>query len=302
LAGCAGRDGAAPSGTGEQGVLRERRRVRRSYAGRTDPLRTGEIPQILALSVPIRNGAGLAVGGRMTLRLFGLGVLIVVTACASGNQDDVAGDPHLAGDGGTSAGSTGSIGAGAEPSTDGSVGSACDDGKRNGIESDVDCGGACAPCDNGRDCTDDADCSSGSCATGTCAEPSCTDGKKNGNETAADCGGGTCAGCGDGQECSEASDCASGLCGDDVCCTKTTYTLSTGFTASGGQICCDGGDERLSAVDCGDGDDHWVTPTGANCAQAFEGSDNNGGPCATVTCTKLSCGAMDAGIDAAPPR
>ncbi len=235
----------------------------------------------------------------MTLRLFGLGALIAITACASSNTDDVADDPHLDVGGG---GSGGALGTGAAPGVDGSVGSACDDGVRNGSESDRDCGGSCAACENGKDCSDDGDCGSGSCSAGTCADPSCTDGKKNGDETGVDCGGGRCAGCGEGSECSEPTDCASGLCSNGVCCTETSYTLSTGFTSTGSQICCEGSDERTAVVDCGDGGDHWASPAGDNCAQAFEGSENYGGPCASVTCKKLSCGATDAGAEAGPPR
>jgi LruC domain-containing protein len=45
---------------------------------------------------------------------------------------------------------------------------ACDDGVRNGTESDLDCGGGCGPCDVGRACASDADCATGQCDTGTC--------------------------------------------------------------------------------------------------------------------------------------
>jgi hypothetical protein len=233
----------------------------------------------------------------MTARIHGLGALLVITACASGNTDEVAGARSANG------GSGSTLGTGPAPGiVDGSIGSACDDGIRNGSESDVDCGGSCAACDNGEDCDHDGDCSSGSCSAGACADPSCTDGKRNGNETGVDCGGGSCAGCGEGSECSEPTDCASGPCGDDVCCSETSYTLSTGFTSTGAQICCEGSDERTSVVDCGDGGDHWASPAGDNCAQAFEGSENYGGPCASVTCKKLSCGTADAGAETGPPR
>jgi hypothetical protein len=53
-------------------------------------------------------------------------------------------------------------------------GDLCSDGLKNGAETDVDCGGACPPCKNGRTCTCDADCLSGVCGpTGTCLPAPC---------------------------------------------------------------------------------------------------------------------------------
>lgn len=46
----------------------------------------------------------------------------------------------------------------------------CLDGIRNGSESDIDCGGTCPRCLNGRSCGDRNDCSSALCANGTCQE------------------------------------------------------------------------------------------------------------------------------------
>ena len=72
---------------------------------------------------------------------------------------------------------------------------ACDDGLQNGDESDVDCGGTCAGCDDGSACALDADCASDVCEAGACvAGPSCDDGVQNGNEIGVDCGG-DCAAC-----------------------------------------------------------------------------------------------------------
>jgi cellulase/cellobiase CelA1 len=46
---------------------------------------------------------------------------------------------------------------------------ACDDGAKNGNETDVDCGGSCADCRPGQHCTTNGDCLSGVCASGTCS-------------------------------------------------------------------------------------------------------------------------------------
>jgi Ca2+-binding RTX toxin-like protein len=45
----------------------------------------------------------------------------------------------------------------------------------------------------------------------------CLDGAKDGNETAADCGGGGCAGCGAGQPCNVGTDCLGGVCSGGSC-------------------------------------------------------------------------------------
>ncbi|HEX2573191.1 MAG TPA: hypothetical protein VH877_26820 [Polyangia bacterium] len=45
----------------------------------------------------------------------------------------------------------------------------CTDGANNGSETDVDCGGACPPCANGKFCQVPADCVSGVCTGSRCA-------------------------------------------------------------------------------------------------------------------------------------
>jgi cysteine-rich repeat protein len=46
---------------------------------------------------------------------------------------------------------------------------ACDDLLKSGDESDVDCGGACSKCADGKACGDGGDCANGFCGMGTCA-------------------------------------------------------------------------------------------------------------------------------------
>jgi hypothetical protein len=93
------------------------------------------------------------------------------------------------------------------------------DGKKNGTETDVDCGGT-APrkCDVGGGCAAGADCTSGVCAALKCAAPSSTDKVKNGAETDVDCGGAGNPACDDGLRCAAGSDCASLICGPDNKC------------------------------------------------------------------------------------
>jgi hypothetical protein len=66
----------------------------------------------------------------------------------------------------------------------------CTDGKKNGKETDIDCGGpTCQPCADEKTCKNNADCSSGVCAVGFCQAPSCVDQVKNDGEMGVDCGG-----------------------------------------------------------------------------------------------------------------
>ncbi|MCC6522641.1 MAG: DUF4215 domain-containing protein [Polyangiaceae bacterium] len=62
----------------------------------------------------------------------------------------------------------------------------CGDGAVNGSETDVDCGGDCGPCADGRHCVAGDDCQSGVCVNTVCAAPSCGDGHVNGAEACDD--------------------------------------------------------------------------------------------------------------------
>ncbi|MBX7082571.1 MAG: hypothetical protein K1X88_25425 [Nannocystaceae bacterium] len=123
-----------------------------------------------------------------------------------------------------------------------SAGDACNDGVRNGDETDVDCGGSCpAGCGDGQGCMADGDCASGDCEGGTCQPtPTCEDGVQNGDETDVDCGG-TCPDlCGDGQGCAADDDCESGMCDPE------TMTCGPGGSCRDGMM---NGDE--TDIDCG---------------------------------------------------
>jgi hypothetical protein len=97
------------------------------------------------------------------------------------------------------------------------VAAQCDDKKKNGDETDVDCGGAtCPPCGPGKGCSMGSDCKGGTCDMGTCA-PSCKDGVKNGAETDIDCGGGACPACATTKICVKDADCLSGKCDAGTC-------------------------------------------------------------------------------------
>ncbi|MCA9544172.1 MAG: hypothetical protein KC613_07265, partial [Myxococcales bacterium] len=145
----------------------------------------------------------------------------------------------------------------------------CNDGVRNGTETDTDCGGTCPQdCAAGRACGNGADCISGVCTNNVCQAPTCVDAVRNGNEKGVDCGGGCPTGCAAGTACDLASDCASLVC--NVTCQAPT--------------CNDGvenGDE--TDVDCGGA-------CGATCVEGEACVDN--GDCATGLCTNGTCAAL----------
>lgn len=107
--------------------------------------------------------------------------------------------------------------------------SSCNDNKKNGSESDVDCGGfaaACPRCSPGDGCGANDDCASGVCGGGvpkTCQWPSCTDAVMNGDELAPDCAGSSClaGSCDDGEPCGVDLHCQSGVCDGGFCLAPT---------------------------------------------------------------------------------
>jgi hypothetical protein len=93
----------------------------------------------------------------------------------------------------------------------------CFDRRRDGDETDLDCGGSCKQCQADATCALAADCATTTCEQGRCGPPSCTNGVRDGLESDIDCGAG-CPGCALGQRCWFHDDCASKQCGsaDDV--------------------------------------------------------------------------------------
>jgi hypothetical protein len=109
------------------------------------------------------------------------------------------------------------------------VATQCSDGIKNGMETDVDCGGSV--CDGLGDtcavtqmCATTADCGNGGgcdVTTHLCDATQCHDGAKDGMETDVDCGGSVCDGagytCGAGSACGVDGDCSSGNCCAGTC-------------------------------------------------------------------------------------
>jgi hypothetical protein len=95
------------------------------------------------------------------------------------------------------------------------VASQCTDGHKDGMETDVDCGGGtCPACALGHTCLVDTDCATNACDANTniCVANQCADHRQDGMETDVDCGGGVCLVCAAGQKCLVNADCASNNC------------------------------------------------------------------------------------------
>ena len=160
------------------------------------------------------------------------------------------------------------------------AGGPCTDGVLNNDETDVDCGGACGPCDTGKDCKLGKDCQSGSCTNRACDAPSCSDAIKNGKETDVDCGGGTCPGCDNGKPCTDGTDCKSMTCKNATCAPSP---------------CSNGVKDGMETdVDCGG-------PTCAKCKDGqmcSDGTDCVGAICNNAVCkSPINCMAGTANCD-----
>ncbi len=172
-------------------------------------------------------------------------------------------------------------GGGFIPRRDGGVGgdmammaASCGDGMKDGKETDVDCGGGCMPCADGRGCTLGSDCESQVCLNAQCAAPSCSDKFKNGSESDVDCGGGVCDGCANGRACKGNGDCQSQFCDQGTC----------------KQPPCQDGmrDGNETDIDCG----------GGACAPCTDGRHcNNNNDCQSGNCSAGTCQAQATCVD-----
>jgi hypothetical protein len=182
---------------------------------------------------------------RATCLLAALGIAFPLTSGCGGDTT---------GSGGSGGSGTSTTSASTSSGTGGDAPSPCLDGKKNGTETDVDCGGTCSRCDDGKACTLGADCTSNTCTAGVCAQPTCTDKAKDGKETDVDCGG-TCTPCSDGKSCAFASDCASGVCTAGICQASTCNDSvnngnETGVDCGGACPVCPDGQPCTGGSDC----------------------------------------------------
>lgn len=163
----------------------------------------------------------------------------------------------------------------------------CDDGVRNGSETDVDCGGdGCDPCDLGSLCDTEDDCESGLCRANRCVSPpSCDDGVRNNGETGIDCGGPECAVCEDGGPCDRSSDCDSLLCVAGRC---SPAECGDGVVQEKNDEECD---DQVASAECNADCTPSVCGDGIVNAAAGEECDDEGESAAcNEDCTASACG------------
>lgn len=158
--------------------------------------------------------------------------MVASTSTSSGAASSTADSSPPPTGGASEAGASTSTGCETDCGT-GSGDPQCDDGMRNGDESDVDCGGpTCAACADGLGCSGGEDCSSGVCQGESCASPACDDGVGNGDEIDIDCGGSCEAGCSVGSVCEDDGDCGTEVCRARACQARVCADLPEG-SASG---------------------------------------------------------------------
>jgi len=168
---------------------------------------------------------------------------------------------------------------------------ACGDMVQNGTETDVDCGGSCGDCVDGKMCMMETDCLSQVCTGMVCAVPACNDMKKNGMETDVDCGGPCPLDCANMLICASNADCQSGFC--------NPMTLVCAAPA-----CNDGfpnGDE--TDTDCG-GSCMNDCMNGLNCmmdGDCTSGYCNAMMKCATPTCMDMALNGNETDVDCGGP-
>jgi hypothetical protein len=94
----------------------------------------------------------------------------------------------------------------------------CSNNKKDSQESDIDCGGQCDLCVEGKTCRENSDCSSRFCdENNKCKSASCSDNVQNQDESDIDCGGNNCENCENSENCNEHTDCSSNFCSFGTC-------------------------------------------------------------------------------------
>ena len=87
----------------------------------------------------------------------------------------------------------------------------CTNNKKDGTETDIDCGSSCPRCAPGKNCIVNTDCTTNFCNETRCVQPRCDDNMENGAESDTDCGG-NCKKCDVGDDCNQNSDCKTNKC------------------------------------------------------------------------------------------
>ncbi|MBI2134990.1 hypothetical protein HYU09_03290 [Candidatus Woesearchaeota archaeon] len=163
----------------------------------------------------------------------------------------------------------------------------CSNSIKDPQESDIDCGGPCDLCIEGKICRENIDCSSGFCSSANiCSAATCSDNVKNQDEPDIDCGGNNCNKCENSRKCNLDSDCSSGSCSFGIC--------------SDSEACIDGlltGTE--TDIDCG-GACPQKCSLGKNCNANTD--CKSGLSCALGKCSEQAEGEKDTDGDGIPDQ
>jgi hypothetical protein len=189
--------------------------------------------------------------------------------------------------------------------------STCEDGRKNGAETGLDCGGGtCPPCAGDQGCLDGSDCVSLLCVMELCTTSACNDRVQNQDETSVDCGGAVCLGCPDGLACVLDIDCAGMRCVDGGCvsCMDRVRDAEETDVDCGGGLCPACADlstcvinedcvsNRCLAGTCVSCTDRTMNAeeTDVDCGGAICGACNNGLMCLSGTdCLSGDCNASN---------
>ena len=176
---------------------------------------------------------------------------------------------------------------GSDTTTTDSVADPCVNGALDEGESDIDCGGPCAACAQGKNCFQDSDCLSAFCGAGyVCREASCGNGSQDPGETGVDCGG-PCPAC-LGEACGSDTDCQTGYCKGGACDVPTCNDgikngSETGVDCGGDCSQCATGMGCLTDQNCVTGyckDGYCAEPSCSDATKNQGESDVDcGGPC-----------------------
>ncbi len=175
----------------------------------------------------------------------------------------------------------------------------CADGVLNGDETDVDCGGTCAPCANTDDCLVASDCASGFCNANVCS-PCGGDQDCAANEFCdPSVNGGTCVDdLTGGAPCNDAAECGTGFCVDGFCCDTLCDGLCDACSAALKGSGSDGTCEPIASGS--DPNDECGSANPSTCGQT--GSCDGASacelhpamtPCAAPTCNAGTAAAVD---------
>ena len=195
---------------------------------------------------------------------------IMAVAVAGAHGCSLAADTVPEGAGGSGQGGSAQMGSGSQASSSGtpasssstgsssSGGDPCNNGMKDGTETDIDCGGSCTKCSDGQACNDNNDCTSDACVGGMCCNNAC----------------GTCQTCSMGQ-CTDVTPGTSGMCANmEVCGSNATCVGVAGASCIKDGDCLSGTCSN-GIKTCAKGG------TGTPCA--------TGADCTSTTCTANKC-------------